>query len=87
MENGKSNSIKQELTKMKTIDKKTIYVVNRMPSNDIALNDMLDPDGTQERPYRNKQEALYSLADDKDPEPHDPRFPENTDFIVINELK
>lgn len=72
---------------METVDRKTIYVVNRILSNNIALNDMPDPDGTIERPYRNIQEALYSLADDKDPEPHDLIYPPDTVFKVMDFTK
>lgn len=72
---------------MKTIDRKTIYVINREPSNDIALNGGLDPDGTYERPFLNIQEALYFLEADKDPEPHDLVYPENTVFKVMDMTK
>lgn len=68
---------------MKTTDTKTIYVVNRTHINNIPV-ETLDPDGTWERPYLTIQEALYSLSDDKDPEPHDLVYPANTVFKVMN---
>ena len=62
---------------MKT-DRKTVYVIGNAHVFDGP------PNGTLERPYATIEEAIYSLTNDKNPEPHQLVLPENTDFKVIN---
>ena len=63
---------------MKDTSRKTVYVIGNEHVFDMP------PDGTFERPYATMEEALYSLSDEKNPEPHQLIYPKNTDFIMIN---
>ena len=65
-------------TKMKDTSRKTVYVIGNEHVFDMP------PDGTIERPFATIEEAIYSLSDDKDPEPHQLVYPKNIDFIVMN---
>lgn len=59
-------------------DIKEIYVIGNPHSFEG------EPNGTLEKPFSTIEEAIYSLSDDKNPEPHQLVYPKNIRFNLIN---